>query len=718
MIARIHYSNVRVDSLREPEPEMALTDVRTQDEEQEREHLAATLRLLTEELEQLNGSIDKSARTIKEQKEHMWTYWRDMDSAEKASFRTEINLSVLQGDHAVRRRQRIARLLESPYFGRVDFRRSDDDAARAYYIGVHNLSEPGTQEIVVHDWRAPVSSLYYDFESGEARFEAPKGTVHGEITGKRQYKIQGGRLEFMFESALNIGDDVLQRELGRSADDKMKNIVATIQREQNAVIRNETADVLILQGVAGSGKTSIALHRVAFLLYRFKDTLSSDNVMILSPNKVFGDYIADVLPELGEEQIKEIDFDRIAGRFLAKVTGYETFSEQVVKLLDHADEAAAQRMRYKATPEFVSCLDAWVTSRADEEFLAADIESKGTRLTAEWVADMFHESPGLPVFTRLDRVANSAVHLLKHKVVDRGGKWTAADTARVRKQVDAMFPYRDAYAVYKAFYDDPDRRGLFKPLGRKRIEYTDVFPLIYTMIRTARQDTYGHIRHLLIDEMQDYTPVQYAVVRELFSCKMTILGDANQSVNPFSSSSLPTIRNIFPEADCLELCMSYRSTTEITEFAQNISRNDKFVPIERHGPPPQVIACTDQTARILKLIEEHENSDHRSLGIICKTVAQAEKLYGALSKAGVGLTFIDYDSTAFAGGVIITSAHISKGLEFDEVVVPDVDDTNYATEIDRCMLYIACTRAMHELHLTLAGPVSRFLEFTSQSRVA
>ncbi|MDX8140486.1 MULTISPECIES: HelD family protein [Lentzea] len=664
------------------------------------------------ELDLLNNSIDKSARTIKDQKEHMWAYWRDMDSAEKAGFRTEINMSVLQGEHAVLRRQRIERLLESPYFGRVDFRRVEDATTRAYYIGVHNLSAPDTQDVVVHDWRAPVSSLYYDFESGDASFAAPKGIVHGEITGKRQYKIQGGRLEYMFESALNIGDDVLQRELGRSADDKMKNIVATIQREQNAVIRNETANVLILQGVAGSGKTSIALHRVAFLLYRFKDTLSSDNVMILSPNRVFGDYIANVLPELGEEQVKEIHFDKIAERFLAKVTAYETFSEQVVKLLDHADEASAERMRYKATPEFVARLDAWITSRTDEEFEAADIELKGTRLTAEWVADMFHESPGLPVFTRLDRVANSAVHLLKHKVVDKGGKWAAADTANIRKQVGSMFPYKDAYAVYKAFYDDADRKGLFKPLGRKRIEYADVFPLIYTMIRTARQDTYGHIRHLLIDEMQDYMPVQYAVVRELFSCKMTILGDANQSVNPFSSSSLPTIRSMFPEADCLELCKSYRSTTEITEFAQKISRNDKLVPIERHGPPPQVIACADQAAQILKLINEHESSDHRSLGIICKTVDQAEKLYGALSEDGVELTFIDYDSTAFAGGIIITSAHIAKGLEFDEVIVPGVDDTNYATEMDKCMLYIACTRAMHHLHLTHEGSASRFLEFT------
>lgn len=696
---------------------MILADSQTQGEDGERQYLAGTLDLLTAELKRLTSSIDRSARTIEEQKGFLWENRRDMDGAEKASLRVMVDMSVALGEHAVMSRRRIERLLESPYFGRVDFQASGGTEPRPYYIGVHNLSDPETQEIRVHDWRAPVSSLYYDFESGEARFEAPEGIVDGEITGKRQYKIQGGRLEYMFDSALNIGDDVLQRELSRSADDKMKNIVATIQREQNAVIRNETAQVLILQGVAGSGKTSIALHRVAFLLYRFKDTLSSDNVMILSPNKVFGDYIANVLPELGEEQIAEIDFGRVAGKFLAKVTDYQTFSEQVASLLDGIDEAAAERMRYKATPGFVTCLDDWVTARAQEEFAPGEIRQKNKRLSAERVAGIFGEARALPVFTRLDRVAGSAVHLLKQDVLDAGGTWTAADTASVRRQVRAMFPYKDALALYKAFYADPARRGLFRPLGRGKIEYADVSPLIYTMIRTARPETYRHVRHLLVDEMQDYTPVQYAVLRELFPCNMTILGDSAQSVNPFSSSSLPVIRSVFPAADCLELRKSYRSTTEITDFAQNIRRNDKLIPVERHGPAPRVDGCADQReqeARILALVQRHKRSGHRSLGIVCKTAAQAKALYLTLAAAGVELALLDCDSTVFAGGIVITSAHVSKGLEFDAVIVPYTDDVNYATEMDRSMLYIACTRAMHELRLTHDGRISRFLEFTRE----
>ncbi|MGA5148194.1 HelD family protein [Streptomyces griseoincarnatus] len=694
-----------------------MTDLQTQDEEGERRYLAETVRLLKRERERLNASIDRTAKEIQQHKEFMWENWRDMDFAEKAAMRTEVNTSVGVGDGVVTVRRHIERLLASPYFGRVDFHRADDGEGRAHYIGVHDFSDPETQEILIHDWRAPVSSLYYDFELGAAHFEAPTGTVRGTITGKRQYKIAGDHLEYMFDSALTIGDEVLQRELSQSADDRMKNIVATIQREQNEVIRNETAKVLILQGVAGSGKTSIALHRVAFLLYRFKDSLSSDNVMILSPNKVFGDYIANVLPELGEEQIAEIDFERIADRFLAGVTEYETFSEQVTKLLDRPDDAAAERISFKATPEFITRLDEWLAVRANAEFTPRQIEQRNKRLPEDWVADAFASSRGLPVFSRLDLLAESAAHRLRQEVLDRGGKWSAADSNGVRRQVRAMFPHKDAFALYKAFYQTPELKGMFKPLGRKKIEYADVFPLVYTMIKTSRQEGYGHIRHLLVDEMQDYTPLQYAVLRELFSCKMTILGDANQSVNPFSSSSLPAIRDIFPEADCLELCKSYRSTAEITDFAQHIARNDKLVPIGRHGLPPQIVAAHDaqsQTADILALIARHRRSEYRSLGIICKTVAQAEELHRALSAAGIDLTFLDYESTEFSAGTVITSAHIAKGLEFDIVIVPDVDDTNYANAMDKGMLYIACTRAMHELHLTHAGRLSPFLEFTAQ----
>ncbi|MFW2514009.1 HelD family protein [Demequina sp. SO4-13] len=690
------------------------------DEAAERARLEYVIERLGLEAERLDAAISRSATSIDESKRHIWSHQRDMDHAEKASMRTEVGVAVSVADGSVAARRRVARLLDSPYFGRVDFRADEEPDAEGYYIGLHSFRDRDSLELLTHDWRAPVSSLYYDYESGEAEYATPEGSVHGDIDGKRQYKIVGGSLEYMLESTLNIGDDVLQRELSESTDDKMNNIVATIQREQNAVIRNETADVLILQGVAGSGKTSIALHRVAFLLYRFADTLSSDNVMILSPNKVFGDYIGSVLPELGEEQVKEIDFGALARTFLTKVTDYETFSDQVIALLEGADEGAIARMRYKASTEFVAELDHWLASRIDEEFAPAEIRHRAMSLSKQWVAGRFATMQTVPLFTRLERLAEAAVHQFKSKLSEgstTGPKWAAKDATAVRAQVRAMFPHKDALALYRAFYEAPNREGMFAPAGRRTVEHADVFPLIYTILATTRHPgskSFESVRHLVVDEMQDYTPIQYAVLRQLFSCKMTILGDSNQKVNPFSASSVEAIRRVFPEADGLELNKSYRSTTEITEFAQAISRNDRLVPINRHGPAPAIRAFDDdaaQSAEIVALTTELRARGHRSVGIVCKTIARAQELYGVLEASGADLTLLDYGSEAFAAGTVITSAHISKGLEFDAVIVPDADAGTYANAMDRSMLYIACTRAMHELHLTHTDEPTAFVDF-------
>ncbi len=703
-----------------------MTDVQTRpdlDEAGERERLATVVRRLDAEAARLAGVIDRSATDIDESKRFIWTNQRDMDHAEKASMRSEVGVAVMVAGGAVATRGRVVRLLDSPYFGRVDFRAEGEDEAGNYYIGLHGFRDKDSLEILIYDWRAPVSSLYYDYERGEASYSAPEGATSGEITGKRQYKISDGELDYMLESSLNIGDDVLQRELSESTDDKMKNIVATIQREQNAVIRNETAEVLILQGVAGSGKTSIALHRVAFLLYRFADTLSSDNVMILSPNQVFGDYISSVLPELGEQQVKETDFDALARRFLTKVTDYETFSEQVSALLVGVDQEESRRMRYKATPEFVTELTDWITQRAEQDFSPTDIRQRGITIDADWVTDRFATLQALPLFTRLERLADAAVHHVKGELSRRtttGTRWKASDTSGVRKQVRAMFPFKDALALYRAFYDASDRQGLFQPTGKRRIEYSDVFPLIYTLLATTRHDgtkTFESVRHFLIDEMQDYAPIQYAVVRQLFTCRMTILGDSNQQVNPFSSSSIDTMGRVFPDADLLELAKSYRSTTEITEFAQSISRNGRLVPVDRPGPAPSIVPCTDdagEAAHIADVTARLLVRGHRSIGIITKTVDEARALHESLTAAGVDLTLLDYGSESFATGALVTSAHISKGLEFDAVIVPAANAATYATPMDKGMLYIACTRAMHELHLSHVGEPSEFLAFAAE----
>ncbi|MDS2173451.1 3'-5' exonuclease [Nesterenkonia sp. CL21] len=473
--------------------------------------------------------------------------------------------------------------------------------------------------------------------------------------------------------------------------------------------------------MAGSGKTSIALHRVAFLLYRFKDTVSADDVLILSPNKVFGDYISNVLPELGEDEVPETDVEGLARRLLDGLVDFETFGEQVTSLLDGTDPQAAERIRYKSTPEFVAELEGWISDRAEWGFTPESIRQQGEELSADWAAERYAALESWPLFTRLERLAEGAVQRLKN-AIPRRRTWTAADTRSVRKQVAAMFPDKDPWALYQSFYREGGRESMFRRMGRKKIEYADVFPLIHTILLTTRTASpYAEVRHLLVDEMQDYTPVQYAVLKQLFPCRMTILGDANQSVNPYSSSSAQAIRSIFPQADCLGLNRSYRSTLEITDFAQHISRNEKLTPVERHGPAPEVVPCSDreeEQAKILELISDFERSEHQSMGIICRTIDQARELDEVLRTHGVDATLLDYDSEELSGQIVLTSAHVAKGLEFDTVVVPGVDEENYRQDIDRGMLYIACTRAMHELTLTHHGRHCAFLDFAVEPAVA
>ncbi|MEX0780824.1 MAG: UvrD-helicase domain-containing protein [Balneolales bacterium] len=679
-------------------------------EDEERQYLETIIDKLDDALDEIDKNVNRYVKELQEQKTFLWENKNGMDAAEKGSFRQSISSKAITGEAAVALKARLRKLMISPYFGRIDFVEDGTEDPAPVYIGIHSFFDEANNDNLIHDWRAPVSGMFYDYELGKAAFESPSGEKTGDIVRKRQYRIQNGEMEFMLESEMQIRDDVLQKELSRAADDKMKNIVATIQRDQNAIIRNETSPVLIIQGVAGSGKTSIALHRIAFLLYRYKDSITSRDILIISPNKVFADYISNVLPELGEDSIPEMGIDSLAMQILEGKFKFQSFFEQVTLLLDKQDPAFIERMRFKASYEFMNKLKEYTNWLRTENFVEADIPIRRKVVPARFVQQRFISYEWLPMFRRLNEITRDVVNKIRTDF--RYHDLTATEKNKIRSAIKKMFRSTNVRTLYKEFYTWLDRPELFKYARKTTLEYADVFPMAYLKMRLEGFDAYKKVKHLLVDEMQDYTPVQYEVLSRLFPCNKTILGDANQSVNPYSSTTSKEIQRVFTDADAMTMLKSYRSTWEITKFGQQISGSNDIEAVERHGDEPEVNVykkADEEIGRIRGLILEFNQTDYHTLGIICKTQKLADRLFDHLEETAKNIHLISEGSTSLSSGVIVTTAHHAKGLEFDNVIVPHVTAEIFATEIDKSMLYIACTRAMHRLTLTCVGNKSTFL---------
>ena len=675
----------------------------------EHRHLSEVRSLIHKEAEKFDEVVRRKHREAVGIKKYLNVNKGDMDHAEKISTRSAADQATLLTDHAERRRAVLQRLVNSPYFGRIDFQAEDSSSRQPFYIGIHSFYDEETESHLVYDWRAPVSSMFYHYETGPAGYDTPEARVDGEVLLKRQFRIADGEMEFMLETSMNIHDDVLQRELSRSADDKMKNIVATIQRDQNSIIRDEETQALVIQGAAGSGKTSIALHRIAYLLYKFKDTLRSEDILIVSPNKVFAHYISRVLPELGEEMIREISMEELAESLAGPQVVFQTFAEEVAKLLENNDPLFEERILLKAEPEFLEKLEEYARLLHQDNVVADDLEANMTTLPASWVAAEFKRHRGRPFSEQLSAVTDAAVLLVQDRYAK---KLINADRTKIRNQLKKMLRYSDIHEAYAGFFDFTAEFELLKRDAKGKYEWSDVFPLIYLRLMLEGSSPDLSVKHLVIDEMQDYSAVQYRVLSMIYPCRKTILGDSNQAVSPLSSSDSEIITKMIHGARSVSLHKSYRSTLEITRFSLRVRPNPDIVPVERHGDEPLVQECRDdqeQIAHLVKWLRDFLKSDHQSLGLICKTQKHAEAIYEKLTPLHDKIHLLDASSTNLDSGIILSNAHLVKGLEFDEVIVPDVDADHYRTSIDRQMLYVGCTRAMHLLRLTHVGEASKFL---------
>lgn len=668
---------------------------------------------IEKQINELTESTFRKKKEIVEMRQDLWQNIYEMDPAEIAHNNQMIDSEVGQVLDSKQVLRKLEKMHETPYFARVDF--NCDDLVEPYYIGLGHLEDQDGFDILVYDWRAPVSSLFYDYGVGPAEYHSPMGVISGNITAKNQYKIKNGEMQYMFDTSITVNDDILQKELSQNTSQKLRNIVSSIQAEQNKIIRADKEQTIIVQGVAGSGKTSIALHRVAFLLYKYKGTLNSSNILIVSPSKVFSTYIADVLPELGEENIVELSLEDIAIKEIGKIGPFEKKFQHIDAMLRNCDgfsEIVIADKRYKASVEFVGHMQKFVENLASRIFMPVTFEYKGCVVDEKKLGALYHtnyirQAPAIRVEYILE--------YLYETVQGAGIKLSKDDKQVVKEMLMEMFKLPQLLNVYTEMLQAFQAKGypvLVKYSLLHCIEYEDVYPLILLKYYLYGVPNFYFAKHLVIDEMQDYTPVQFEILNKLFPCSKTILGDVMQMVDPYSNiGCLENLEMIYKDCQVLKLMTSYRSSAEITNLAKSIVENDDVKELDRHSDMPSLTIganVQDICRKISVDIQSFKNLGYDSVAILCKTLAEAREVYQYL-KENPKVTLFSESEEVYKAGVIVTTSFIAKGLEFDCVIVPQVNSYNYCHESHRQSLYVSCTRALHQLKLYYSGEISPFL---------
>lgn len=673
-----------------------------------REYLQYVLKCLNDRLAQADAAILEGEKEIEDMHEYYWENYTEMDQYGYEDYDNQQALfrQMNANEEQFRLRKRFKKMQDSPFFGRVDFRYDGDEEAETFYIGIGNLSESAGSLPLVYDWRAPVSGLFYDYDKGSASYEAPSGIFEGEVTSKWQYKIRKGKMLYEFESDVKIDDEILGAELGSNGEVQLKNIVRTIQKEQNEIIRNTKDKIMVIQGAAGSGKTSVALHRIAYLLYHDRENLKSSNVLILSPNGVFADYISHILPELGEENIREMSFDLFAYRELQDIVGdcedrYDQIEHTVLnpKIQDICRE--------KQSPEFVSKLDGFVLRLEDELMNFRDVEYRGCTLSEKEIIDLFYfKFLDVPLLSRMHSVAE---YFIDQVETLRDRDLSDEEREEVMECFRSMYETRDCYVLYSRFLEKEGYRPLpHCQIEKRRLRYEDVYPVLYLKYTLYQCRNHHGIKHVVVDEMQDYSWIQYLLIHKMFPCRMTILGDKAQTMEDETQDVLKFLPKIFGK-DIRKIVMnrSYRNTMEVAKYANHLTGIEDMELFERHGEPVDERTFSSTEEALETVLEKWLNrrEEFETEALIFLTEREAEHAFLYIEKrlkeiapeAENQLCYMNRDSQSFKKGLTVTTFYLAKGLEFDQVFGIFEEDRESGLQCQA--KYITATRALHELHM-------------------
>lgn len=653
--------------------------------ERERNYLNKTVSLIRKKISKLGQELFDDDSKVLEFKKLIWDTHTEMDPNEMRSMMAESDLQVSIMQSKGNYLQRLFRIQNKPYFGSIRFKEEGSEEEDNIYIGITHVEDK--LDYYVHDWRSPICSMFYDYETGPASYKAPSGIIKGNIIKKRQYIIEDAELKHIFDNDLNISDSLLQEVLAEESSDKMKNIVNTIQEEQNKVIRNTEDKNLIVEGIAGSGKTSVALHRIAFLLYRIPN-LTSSNVVVFTPNKVFSEYISNVLPELGEDNTYDMTFYDLLCQNINEYKDIENFTDFISRYykgnVDNYD-----MVKYKQSDEIIKEIDSYINNLLStikfnnkleyDNFIEIDTEELNNMLNYKYNR--------FPLFERIKEMSK--------RIASNNYEGSTKNASSIEKKLKELLNIKlDLKDIFNNFYQSEYSKYKDK-VNDKYLYYEDACIFLYIKSLLVGFNTNHVIKEIVIDEAQDYNKLQYLIIKKTFkTSNYTILGDTNQTINPYYKyDSLEELTSIFESSKYITLTKTYRSTGKIIDYTNKILGLNHVTAI-RNDKASDIIFRNNITKNDFLTDINNLKTISKSIAIITKNDKEAEKVYNML-KDDLDIMLID-GFGHIKRDLVVVPSYVAKGLEFDSVIIY-TDTNNKYQEKDKYLFYVACTRAQHNL---------------------
>ena len=653
--------------------------------ERERNYLNKTVSLIRKKISKLGQELFDDDSKALEFKKLIWDTHTEMDPNEMRSMMAESDLQVSIMQSKGNYLQRLFRIQNKPYFGSIRFKEEGSEEEDNIYIGITHVEDK--LDYYVHDWRSPICSMFYDYETGPASYKAPSGIIKGNIIKKRQYIIEDAELKHIFDNDLNISDSLLQEVLAEESSDKMKNIVNTIQEEQNKVIRNTEDKNLIVEGIAGSGKTSVALHRIAFLLYRIPN-LTSSNVVVFTPNKVFSEYISNVLPELGEDNTYDMTFYDLLCQNINEYKDIENFTDFISRYykgnVDNYDI-----IKYKQSDEIIKDINNYINNLLStikfnnkleyDNFIEIDTEELNNMLNYKYNR--------FPLFERIKEISK--------RIASNNYEGSTKNASSIEKKLKELLNIKlDLKDIFNNFYQSEYSKYKDK-VNDKYLYYEDACIFLYIKSLLVGFNTNHVIKEIVIDEAQDYNKLQYLIIKKTFkTSNYTILGDTNQTINPYYKyNSLEELTSIFESSKYITLTKTYRSTGKIIDYTNKILGLNHVTAI-RNDKASDIIFRNNITKNDFLTDINNLKTISKSIAIITKNDKEAEKVYNML-KDDLDIMLID-GFGHIKRDLVVVPSYVAKGLEFDSVIIYTDEDNKYQ-EKDKYLFYVACTRAQHNL---------------------